>query len=98
VNHPLSIHCSTLKEVQEFLVSCKQASDKEIFSKDDYWLPPDEFEETKQGTVTISACGPDGSYRATRPVVRRIGRPWLKDAPKSGRHEPGVDSVNPTRT
>jgi hypothetical protein len=49
VDRPLTIHCSSLQEVRAFLLGCRQASDQETFGKDDYWLPPDEFEKLRQG-------------------------------------------------
>jgi hypothetical protein len=49
VARPLQINCVSLQELRTFLTGCKQASDKETFGKSDYWLPPDEFEKTRQG-------------------------------------------------
>jgi hypothetical protein len=49
VSRPLQVHCSSLQELRAFLKGCKQASDKETFGKDDYWLPPDEFEKSRKG-------------------------------------------------
>ena len=49
ISHPLTIHCRTLYEMHEFLASCRYVSDKELFGKDDYWQPPDEFEKRKKG-------------------------------------------------
>ena len=61
-----------------FLISCKQASDKKTFGKDDYWLPPDEFEKSKQGDCDDFALWTwrqliDMGYPA-RFVVGRFGR------------------------
>jgi hypothetical protein len=49
VSRPLRIQCSNLAEISAFLQHCRQISDKEAFGKDDYWLPPDEFEKLKKG-------------------------------------------------
>jgi hypothetical protein len=49
VSQPLTIKCSTLEEIREFLRGCKYVSDKELFDRDEYWQPPDEFEQRKQG-------------------------------------------------
>jgi hypothetical protein len=49
VSRPLAVHCSTLPELRNFLRGCRQATDKETFGTDDYWLPPDKFEKVKQG-------------------------------------------------
>jgi hypothetical protein len=49
VSQPLSVTCDTMREVREFLVTCEYVSDKELFGKDDYWQPPEEFEQRKKG-------------------------------------------------
>jgi len=49
VSQPLAIHCSTLEDVRQFLRSCRGVSDKELFGKEDYWQPPEEFEKRKAG-------------------------------------------------
>lgn len=49
VSQPLTINCSTIREVREFLVTCEYVSDKELFGKDDYWQPPEDFEKRKKG-------------------------------------------------
>ena len=49
VSQPLAIHCQSIKEIRKFLMGCKYVSDKELFDKDDYWQPPDEFEKRKEG-------------------------------------------------
>jgi hypothetical protein len=45
LKHP----CSNLDEVRRFLATCKYVSDREQFGEVDYWLPPDQFEESKKG-------------------------------------------------
>lgn len=49
VSQPLTVKCTTMQEVREFLASCKYVSDEELFGKRDYWQPPEEFEERKKG-------------------------------------------------
>lgn len=49
VSQPLSVHCNSIREVREFLVTCEYVSDKELFGKDDYWQPPEKFEQRKKG-------------------------------------------------
>jgi len=49
VSHPLTIHCHSIEEIREFLMGCTAVSDKELFDKDDYWQPPDDFEKRKRG-------------------------------------------------
>jgi Bacterial transglutaminase-like cysteine proteinase BTLCP len=49
ISQPLTIHCSNLEEVRQFLGGCRGVSDKELFGKEDYWQPPEEFEKRKAG-------------------------------------------------
>jgi hypothetical protein len=49
LSQPLSVSCQTIREVRKFLSSCRSVSDKEQFGKDEYWQPPDHFEQTKRG-------------------------------------------------
>ncbi len=49
VSHPLTIHCHSIEDIREFLMGCTAVSDKELFDKDDYWQPPDDFEKKKKG-------------------------------------------------
>ena len=49
ISQPLSVHCNTIGEIHDFLSGCKYVSDKELFGKDEYWQPPDEFEKRKAG-------------------------------------------------
>ena len=49
ISQPLSIQCTTMGEVRNFLAGCKYVSDKELFGKPDYWQPPEEFERRKAG-------------------------------------------------
>lgn len=49
VSQPLSVHCHSVEEVRQFLSECKYVSDKELFDKEDYWQPPEDFEKLKKG-------------------------------------------------
>jgi hypothetical protein len=49
VSQPLANHCHSIEDIREFLMGCTAVSDKELFDKDDYWQPPDDFEKKKKG-------------------------------------------------
>jgi hypothetical protein len=49
VSHPLTVKCNSIDDVRRFLKECKYVSDKELFGKDEYWQPPEEFEKRKKG-------------------------------------------------
>lgn len=49
VSQPLACQCDSMKEMRRFLQGCKYVSDKEQFNREDYWMPPEEFEERKKG-------------------------------------------------
>jgi hypothetical protein len=49
VSQPLTIQCSNISELRKFLARCKYVSDKELFGKEDYWQPPEDFEKRKKG-------------------------------------------------
>jgi Bacterial transglutaminase-like cysteine proteinase BTLCP len=49
VGQPLSIECASIKDIRAFLANCLYVSDKELFGKEDYWQPPDEFEKKRKG-------------------------------------------------
>ena len=49
ISQPLSIQCSTIRELRQFLSQCKYMSDEEQFNRKDYWMPPEEFEQKKKG-------------------------------------------------
>jgi transglutaminase superfamily protein len=49
VSQPLTVQCSTLEDVRQFLRGCRGVSDEELFGKRDYWQPPEEFEKRKAG-------------------------------------------------
>lgn len=49
LSQPLSVKCSSLEEIRQFLVQCRYVSDQKQFHKEDYWMPPEDFEKRKQG-------------------------------------------------
>src|SRR5208282_3267659 len=49
VSHPLTVHCQSIEDIRKFLIGCKAVSDRELFDKEDYWQPPDDFEKRKKG-------------------------------------------------
>jgi len=49
VSQPLSVQCNTIAELREFLMGCRYVSDKELFGKEEYWQPPEEFEKNRKG-------------------------------------------------
>ncbi len=49
VSHPLTIQCKSFEDLRKLLSSCRTVSDKEQFGKEDYWMPPEEFERSRKG-------------------------------------------------
>ena len=49
VTQPLSVMCRDLTEVRQFLTGCRYISDLKQFGRQDYWMPPEEFERRRQG-------------------------------------------------
>lgn len=49
VTQPLSVRCRDLDEVRQFLMSCRYITDLRQFGRQDYWMPPEEFERRRQG-------------------------------------------------
>lgn len=49
VSQPLTIQWTTIAELRKFLSGCKYVSDKELFGKEDYWQPPEDFEKRNKG-------------------------------------------------
>jgi Bacterial transglutaminase-like cysteine proteinase BTLCP len=49
ISQPLTVRCKDIAELRTFLVGCKYVSDKELFGKEDYWQPPEDFEKRKKG-------------------------------------------------
>jgi Bacterial transglutaminase-like cysteine proteinase BTLCP len=55
VSQPLNVKCKSIHEVRQFLRDCEYVSDKELFDKNEYWQPPEEFEQRKKGDCEDSA-------------------------------------------
>jgi len=77
LSQPL-IKCTTIDDVRRFLATCCGVSDKEQFGKDEYWLPPEDFEKTRKGDCEDFALWTwrqflEMGYNA-RLVVGRAGR------------------------
>jgi transglutaminase superfamily protein len=49
LSQPLSVKCENIHDIRKFLRECHYEYDIDQFGKDDYWLPPEEFEKTKKG-------------------------------------------------
>jgi hypothetical protein len=49
VGQPLSVQCKSIKDIRSFLAGCAYVTDKELFGKEDYWQPPDQFEKSRRG-------------------------------------------------
>jgi len=49
ISQPLAVQCKSIADIREFLRGCRGVSDKELFGKEDYWQPPEEFEKRKVG-------------------------------------------------
>jgi hypothetical protein len=49
VSQPLTVRCKNCEDIRKFLRGCRSISDKKQFGKEDYWLPPEEFEKRKAG-------------------------------------------------
>jgi hypothetical protein len=49
VSQPLATHCHSIEEIRQFLTKCTPVSDRELFDKEDYWQPPEDFERRKKG-------------------------------------------------
>ena len=46
---PPTIRCNSMAELGKFLTGCEYVSDKELFGKEDFWQPPEDFEKRRQG-------------------------------------------------
>jgi len=49
VSQPLQHQCLSIKEIARFLSRCNYVSDQDQFNREDYWMPPEEFENRKKG-------------------------------------------------
>jgi hypothetical protein len=94
VSQPLGVKCSSIAEIRDFLSNCKYVSDKEQFGREDYWMPPEEFEKVKKGDCDDFALWTWRQFLGmgynARYVVGRTGRyggghAWVT-LEKDGRH------------
>ncbi len=66
VSQPLTVHCKSIAEIRNFLTTCKYVSDKELFDKDEYWQPPEDFEIRNVDPADIAyACADLGDKEQT---------------------------------
>ena len=49
VSQPLQVQCRSLEDLRQFLRTCRAVSDEEQFGREDYWMPPEEFENARKG-------------------------------------------------
>ncbi len=86
VSQPLTIQCKTLEDVRQFLRGCRVVSDEELFGKEDYWQPPEEFEKRKAGDCEdfslwtwrqLLAMGLDARVVFGRAGRYGIGHAWV---------------------
>jgi hypothetical protein len=49
ISQPLTLKCTSMQEVRNFLAGCKYVPDEQLFGKRDYWEPPEEFEKRREG-------------------------------------------------
>jgi hypothetical protein len=87
VSQPLTIHCDSMQDVRKFLLGCRGVSDKEQFGKEDYWLPPEQFEKTKRGDCEdfalwtwrqLLSMGYDARFVAGRSGRYGVGHAWVE--------------------
>ena len=100
VSQPLSIKCESVEDIRQFLRSCSYVSDKELFDKDDYWQPPEVFEQIKKGDCDDFAFWTWRQLMAlgleTRIVFGRYGRYGIGHAWVQMAHEGRWFIVEPT--
>jgi Bacterial transglutaminase-like cysteine proteinase BTLCP len=94
LTHPLSIECKTIRDIRKFLSTCKGVSDKELFGKDEFWQPPEDFEKTRKGDCDdfalwtwrqFLALGYDARFVAGRHGRYGTGHAWVAFE-KDGKH------------
>ena len=87
VSQPLTVECKNLEEIRRFLDACVYVSDEEIFGKQDYWQPPDQFEKLKKGDCEdfsfwtwrqLLAMGLDARVVFGRHGRYGIGHAWVE--------------------
>jgi hypothetical protein len=87
VSQPLTVRCNTIEDVRKFLRSCRAVSDKELFDKEEYWQPPEEFEKRKAGDCEdfalwtwrqLLAMGFDARFIGGSAGRYGIGHAWVE--------------------
>jgi hypothetical protein len=87
VSHPLTVKCESLFDIRKFLATCRYVSDKEQFGKNDYWQPPEEFEQTRKGDCDcfalwawreVMALGVEARFVIGRAGHYRQGHAWVQ--------------------
>lgn|SRR5262249_4265838 len=75
-----------MADVRKFLATCRAVSDKELFGKDEYWQPPEDFEKTRKGDCEdfalwtwreLLAMGYDARFAVGRHGRYGIGHAWV---------------------
>jgi predicted transglutaminase-like cysteine proteinase len=51
------VQCESIRGIRQFLAGCKYISDTDLFDKEEYWQPPEEFEQRKKGDCEDRAFG-----------------------------------------
>jgi hypothetical protein len=78
LSEPLSVTCSSIEEIRQFLQQCRYVYDQEQFNRKDYWMPPEKFEQRKKGDCDDFALWTWRQLMAmgypSRFVVGRAGR------------------------
>jgi predicted transglutaminase-like cysteine proteinase len=49
IKDPPIVQCKNLKDIRNFLNKCRYVSDLKQFGVEDYWMPPELFEQKRQG-------------------------------------------------
>jgi len=87
VSQPLTVKCESIRDVRKFLLQCKGVADKEQFDRDDYWQPPEDFEQTKKGNCDdfalwtwrqFLALGYDARFVGGRAGRYGTGHAWVE--------------------
>ena len=86
-SQPLTVKCECIRDIRMFLWGCKGVTDKELFGKDDYWQPPEEFEQRRKGDCDdfalwtwrqFLALGYDARFIGGRCGRYGIGHAWVE--------------------
>ena len=86
VTQPLSVRCASLEEVRAFLKQCRYVTDQQQFDRKDYWMPPQEFEQRKQGDCDdfalwvrrqLMAMGYEARFVTGRAGIYGSGHAWV---------------------